>query len=130
MQGFYREAKRVFDEDEEFKKVAHAEVRGVSFDAPTRRLALVPRAAADASEGVNRSQSLAGPPWGSSQVVRLQGGDGASRFAWQQICEVCCPSPPASCCITRCPSPPVSLEGYFVFEGVWRPGGAIRRGHS
>jgi len=46
LQGFYREAKRVFDEDEEFKKVAHAE------------------------------------------VVKLQGGDGASRFAWQQICEV------------------------------------------
>jgi len=46
LQSFYREAKRVFDEDEEFKKVAHQE------------------------------------------VVRLQGGDGASRHAWRQICEV------------------------------------------
>jgi arginyl-tRNA synthetase len=46
LQGFYREAKAVFDADEDFKKVAHAE------------------------------------------VVRLQGGDGASRFAWRAICEV------------------------------------------
>lgn len=46
LQTFYREAKAAFDADDEFKKVAHAE------------------------------------------VVRLQGGDGASRFAWKAICEV------------------------------------------
>lgn len=46
LQGFYREAKMVFDADDDFKNVAHAE------------------------------------------VVRLQGGDGASRFAWRAICEV------------------------------------------
>ena len=46
LQQFYKDAKKVFDDDEAFKKVAHEE------------------------------------------VVRLQGGDGASRFAWQAICEV------------------------------------------
>ena len=46
LQQFYKDAKKRFDEDEAFKKVAHDE------------------------------------------VVRLQGGDGASRYAWGQICDV------------------------------------------
>ena len=46
LQQFYKDAKKIFDEDEDFKKRAHEE------------------------------------------VVRLQGGDGASRFAWNAICEV------------------------------------------
>mmetsp|Transcript_8331 Transcript_8331/g.13990 ORF Transcript_8331/g.13990 Transcript_8331/m.13990 type:complete len:641 (-) Transcript_8331:266-2188(-) len=46
LQQFYRDAKKAFDDSEDFKKVAHEE------------------------------------------VVRLQGGDGASRFAWRAICEV------------------------------------------
>jgi len=46
LQQFYRDAKKVFDDDEAFKKVAHDE------------------------------------------VVKLQGGDGSSRYAWGQICDV------------------------------------------
>ena len=46
LQQFYKDAKKVFDDDEAFKKRAHEE------------------------------------------VVRLQGGDGSSRYAWGQICEV------------------------------------------
>jgi len=46
LQQFYKNAKKVFDADADFKARAHQE------------------------------------------VVRLQGGDGASRFAWQQICDV------------------------------------------
>ena len=46
LQQFYKDAKKVFDDDEAFKKDAHEE------------------------------------------VVRLQGGDGSSRYAWNQICDV------------------------------------------
>lgn len=46
LQGFYKAAKKVFDNDEAFKVRAHEE------------------------------------------VVRLQSGDGPSRYAWQQICDV------------------------------------------
>ena len=46
LQQFYKNAKKVFDDDEDFKHRAHEE------------------------------------------VVRLQGGDGPSRYAWQQICDV------------------------------------------
>lgn len=46
LQQFYKDAKKIFDEDEDFKKRAHEE------------------------------------------VVRLQSGDGSSRYAWGQICDV------------------------------------------
>ena len=46
LQQFYKDSKKKFDEDEDFKKLAHEE------------------------------------------VVRLQGGDGSSRYAWGQICDV------------------------------------------